>query len=303
MNKTLEYIINAAKDPEKFIAECTAEYLNRIKLVAKNIADNDSIKIVAIAGPSASGKTTTAHILMNELEALGEKTAVLSLDDFYKEAGSLPRLSDGSRDLESVNSLDTVLLKKHFGEIIKTGKTLLPQYDFKTNTRTSIKKAIDVGNRGIVIAEGLHALNPIISDLVPRENIYKIYISVNCSVEDENGIQILTSRQIRLIRRILRDERFRGSDVRETLALWNNVLVGENKYLFPYKDTSDFKITTMQPFEICVYKEPFCSLRSAVDRNTPWYEFFLNTINALEEFPSIDVKFVPENSLIKEFIN
>ena len=288
--------------PEKFIMQCNLEYVNNIESVAKKIADDNDIKIVAIAGPSGSGKTTTAHILENKLEKLDENVEVVSLDDFYLTADKLPVLPDGSTDIESVNSLDIELIKKCFEQIIKSGKASLPRYDFKTKTRIYDAKTIDIGDRGIVIVEGLHALNPLISDLVPRKNIFKIYISVNRSVDDENGVQLLSSRQIRLIRRILRDDRFRGSTATETLHLWNNVIDGESKYLYGFKNTADVKLYTFHPYELGVYRERFGKMRNGVNKNAPCYDYFIRTANALERFEVIDSNLVPENSLIREFI-
>lgn len=303
MKSTLKQINDAAKrNPEGFINECDIEYSQEIAATAEHIAKDDNIKIVAIAGPSASGKTTTAHLMCRRLEELGERTAVLSLDDFYNLEENLPRLADGSADIESVYSLDIELIKKCFTEIIKTGSTVMPAYDFRTRTRIEDAKRLEIGGHGIVVVEGLHALNPVITDLVPRENIYKIYITVNRSVDGENGIQLLSSRQIRLVRRILRDEQFRGADVRETLLLWNNVIEGETKHLYPFKKTADIMFTTFHPYEICVYKERFCRLRDTVNRNVPWYDYFIKTANALEMFNEIPQSLVPENSLIREFI-
>ncbi len=232
MINTLELINNWARtNTQQFICECEKEYKDRIDSLAKVIADNDDIKIVAIAGPSGSGKTTTAHLLCEQLHKYDEKTAVVSLDDFYLPYGELPLLPDGSVDIESVNALDTALIKQCFDDIIKRGETHLPHYDFKTRSRSVEKQHINVGERGIIIVEGLHAMNPAIADLVDRKNIFKIYISVNTPVEFENGEQLLSSRQIRLIRRILRDDRFLGATPNDSLKLWNNVQEGASKYL------------------------------------------------------------------------
>lgn len=302
MKRTLEAINEAAKDPVRFIKECTEEYREEIVSVADKISENSDIKIIAMAGPSAAGKTTTAHILMRELEKRGHSIIVVSLDDFYKKREELPVLPDGSFDIESVDSIDTELVKKHFGEIVRCGKTSLPRYDFKTKGRIENDRTVELGENGIVIFEGLHALNPRICGTVPENNLYKIFICLDKSVEDSDGKQVLTGRQIRLVRRVIRDDRHRGADIKETLTLWNNVLEGEVKYLFPYKDTADSKIRTMQPFEICVYKDAFCRLRSGVTRNTPWYEYFIDTVNTVEQFSSIDASLIPDDSLIKEFI-
>ncbi len=288
--------------PEEFITECNREYLDNIAGIAKRIEADDDIKIVAIAGPSGSGKTTTAHILQDCLENLDESVAVVSLDDFYLSAEKLPILPDGSADIESVNSLDIVLIKECFEQIIKCGKTSLPHYDFKTKSSIRNAKTLDIGQKGIVIVEGLHAMNPLISDLVPRKNIFKIYISVNRSVEDDNGVQLLSSRQIRLIRRVLRDDRFRGATATETLHLWNNVIDGERKYLYCFKDTADIQLVTFHPYELGVYREHFGKMRGTVNKNAPCYDYFIKTANALERFAGIKETLVPDNSLIREFI-
>ncbi len=292
----------AQQSPEEFIKDCNKEYLENIINIARRIEADDDIKIVAIAGPSGSGKTTTAHILQEKLKSLGETVEVVSLDDFYLPADKLPILPDGSTDIESVNSLDISLIKECFDEIIKDGKTSLPIYDFKTKTSTHFAKPIDIGHKGIVIVEGLHAMNPLISDLVPRKNIYKIYISVNRSVDDQNGVQLLSSRQIRLVRRVLRDDKFRGATATETLHLWNNVIDGERKYLYCFKDTADIQLVTFHPYELGVYRERFGKMRSTVNKNAPCYDYFIKTANALERFVAIDSSLVPKNALIREFI-
>lgn len=292
----------AQKNPNEFIQICDAEYLNTVTEIAQKIANDDDIIIVAIAGPSGSGKTTTAHLLRKTLENLGETTAVVSLDDFYLSAEKLPILPDGSRDIESVNSLDIPLINQCFNQIINSGTAYLPRYDFKSKKRIPNANLLNIGSHGIVIVEGLHAMNPLIADLVPRKNIFKIYISVNSSVEDENGVQMLSSRQIRLIRRVLRDEQFRGSTPTETLHLWNNVIDGERKYLYCFKNTADVQLVTFHPYELGVYKEHFCKMRNDVGKNAPCYNYFIDTVNALERFAKIDSKSVPENSLIREFI-
>ena len=303
MVNTLNEINKMAKEcPEEFIKACNSEYINNITDIAKRIESNNDIKIIAIAGPSGSGKTTTAHILQDELEEIGETTAVVSLDDFYLPADKLPLLPDGSLDIESVNSLDIDLIKGCFEQIIKRGTADLPKYDFKTKSRVPNATQLNIGNHGIVIVEGLHAMNPLIADLVPSKNILKIYISVNRSVDDDNGVQMLSSRQIRLIRRVLRDDRFRGATATETLHLWNNVIDGEQKYLYCFKDTADILLATFHPYELGVYRERFGKMRSTVHKNAPCYDYFIKTANALERFAVIDSALVPDNSLIREFI-
>ncbi len=301
LNSVLE-INDAAKTPQKLIEISENRYIDEVYSAAKRIADDDRIKIVSLAGPSGSGKTTTAHILCKRLEELGEKTIVVSLDDFYLSNDKLPILEDGTRDIESVNALNIPLIKKCFSEIITTGKTMLPRFDFSKKISITEDRLADIGERGIIIAEGLHALNPLITDLVSRENIFKMYISVNCSIEDAFGEQLLTSRQLRLVRRTLRDNVFRGSSVNDTLSLWNGVVEGERKYLYCFKNTADVMIKTLHPYEPCVYRDDFLKLKSQVNPKAFGYEYFLRTAAAIEKFVPLNCGFVPENSLIREFI-
>ena len=302
MLNSLSEINMASLNPSEFIKTAEKNYLKEVYDAAKRIADNDSIKIVSLAGPSASGKTTTAHILCERLKIIGEKPIVVSLDDFYYPPDKLPILPDGKRDYESVNSLNLELIKKCFTEIITFGKTMLPKYDFLVKKSIPEHTLADITDNGIVIVEGLHALNPIITDLVPKENIFKIYISVNCSINDDFGEQMLSSRQIRRVRRTLRDKIFRDSSVENTLKLWNGVVEGERKYLYCFKNTADAHIRTLHHFEPCVYRDKFVSLKNEINENTVCYEYFMRTIAAIEKFKSLPMSVVPENSLIREFI-
>ena len=302
MINSLNEINLASNNPNEIIKKAEKNYLGEVYDAAKRIADDDRIKIVSLAGPSASGKTTTAHILCKRLEMIGEKPIVVSLDDFYYPPEKLPVLPNGSKDFESVNALNIELIKKCFSEIIAYGKTWLPKYDFNFKKSIPNHRLADITDNGIIIVEGLHALNPLITDLVPRENIFKAYISVNCSIEDNFGEQLLSSRQIRLVRRILRDRIFRDTTVENTLRLWNGVVEGERKYLYRFKNSADAQIRTLHVYEPCVYRDEFLKLKSEVSKDTVCYEYFLRTVNAIEKFSSIDKKFVPHNSLIREFI-
>ena len=303
MKSTLQTINEyALNDPAGLVEKAENHYDREITETAQRIADDDSLKIVAIAGPSASGKTTTAHILSEKLQNLGEQTEVVSLDDFYLPTEQLPLTEDGKYDIESVKALDRELMKKCFGEIINTGKTELPKYVFAEKRRILSARSIDISGRGIVIVEGLHALNPVITDLVPRKNIFKAYISVNRSVLDDNGDILLTSRQIRLMRRVLRDRIFRGSSVNETLALWKGVVEGEKKYLYCFKDTADVLIKTLHIYEPCLYRNDFCALCDETQNITDCRDYFLKTAEAVRKFVPLDEALIPHNSLIREFI-
>lgn len=303
MKNTLQHINELAlNDPSALVLEAENAYIEEINNIAKVIAENDDLKIVSIAGPSASGKTTTAHILRDRLNQLGESTEVVSLDDFYLPTENLPILEDGTRDIESVAALDINLINRCFNEIIRCGKTLLPRYVFAEKRRIPDARQVDISKRGIIIAEGLHAINPLITSCVPRKNIFKAYISVNSPIKDVSGKKILSSRQIRLARRVLRDRSYRGASVNETLALWNGVVEGEQKNLYCFKDEADVQIKTLHYYEPCVYKDEFLNLKNEITETSPCREYFLRTAAGLEEFVSLKRSFVPDGSLIREFI-
>lgn len=303
MKNTLQVINDfALNSPRELIARAERHYDRELSEIAKRISEDDDIKIVALAGPSASGKTTTAHILREKLRELDEETEIISLDDFYLPIDSLPLLEDGTRDIESVNALDIPLINKCFNEIIRTGKTVLPKFKFSTKERIINAREIDLSGRGIAIVEGLHALNPLITDLVPSKNIFKAYISVNRGIVNEDGSRLLSSRQIRLARRVLRDRTFRGTPVNETLSLWQGVVEGEEKYLYCFKDTADVQIKTLHIYEPCLYRNEILSLKDEISEDAPLKDYFLKTAAALERFVPIDISLVPPDSLITEFV-
>lgn len=299
---TVSEINKASKEPERFIDECERRYRKEIEKTAEIIAADDRIKIVALAGPSGAGKTTTAHILCDELLKRGETPFVVSLDDFYLSEKDLPRLPDGRADVESVHALNIGLMKKCFGEIIATGKTLLPRYDFAGKTSIRNGRQMDISNKGIAIVEGLHALNPIITDLVPSENIFKIYISVNSSIYDDFGNQLLSSRQIRLVRRIIRDIEFRGTSVEQTLEFWKGVVEGERKYLYCFKNRAHIQLKTLHHYEPCIYCNEIKELFKQVSADAPCYDYLKKTVCAMKNFKAMETDNIPNDSLIREFI-
>ena len=303
MNNTIQTIKNEIlQNPQKLIAHAEEDYENEIRAIAETISRNDDIKIVSIAGPSASGKTTTAHILCDMLRKMQEKTEVVSLDDFYLDDEHLPLLPDGRQDIESVNALDKERIRTCLSEVIASGRTVLPKFEFAQRRQNPNAREIALSKKGILIVEGLHAINPVITELVPRKNIFKLYISVNRPIRSEFETTLLSSSQIRLIRRILRDRVFRGTAAAETLKLWSGVVEGERKYLYCFKPEADLHVKTLHLYEPCVYRDKFLPLVAGIDPDTPCYDYFIKTARALEQFPALDDSNIPAHSLIREFI-
>ena len=285
-----------------FISRCEKRYREEIGAIVDSIKNDDSKKIIMIAGPSGSGKTTTAHILCERLELIGKTTSVVSLDDFYLNRENAPLDEEGNPDFETVHSLDIPEINRCFEQVLETGVSMMPVFDFVTGKRKEERKKVDISGGGLLIVEGLHALNPLLSEQLPKENIFKIYISVSTSIFDDDMSVLLTSRQMRLIRRMSRDSIYRNTTPQQTYDMWERVFLGEQKYLYGFKPTADRIIATLHDYEPCIFKDRVLSLLSLISPESEDYEYVLSTINALEKFVSADESAVPEDSLIREFI-
>ncbi len=298
----LQFIVeNALNDKENFIEKSEKRYKNIIASVCEKInADNDK-EIVMLAGPSGSGKTTTANKIKEKLETMGHKAYTVSLDDFYKNIGEGPKNEDGSYDFESVDSLDLDLIHKCLQELITESRSELPLFDFMTGRRKKEKNLIELKKGDVIIVEGLHALNPRITDTLPHKNLFKIYISVSSRIYDGEKI-ILNKRNLRFIRRMVRDFQFRNSSVEHTYSLWGAVMAGEDKYLFPFKENADMFINSIHVYEPCAFKDVATELLSTVEKTSENYESSQRLISALSRFPSIKKDDVPQSSLLREFL-
>ncbi len=302
VNNTLEYIIEKAANPESFVTECEEKYNNKIKKIAKDIAESERTEIVMLAGPSSSGKTTTAKKLCQALFDLGIKSHTVSLDDFYLNNEDSPRFPDGTPDYETVEALDIPCFEKTMAELIVKGCALMPEFDFLTGKRKEKYNELKLGGKDVIIVEGLHALNPAITEHLPKDRLLKIYISISSRIYDKNQNIVLNKRNIRFIRRMVRDYKFRGNSVEETFKMWITVRYGEDAYLFPFKDNADIKINTIHLYETCVLKDLAADLLMQVSKDSEFYKESQRLIRSLYKFPKIDSSFVPKDSLLREFI-
>ena len=299
---TLSKINNLAKnDPATLVKYAEDRYDRELNSLAEKIFNNNEYKIVLIAGPSGSGKTTTAHIIKNKLLNLGKSAEVISLDHFFLPMDKMPLQENGEKDFESVYSLDIDEIHRCFKELIEKGKTLMPDFSFENFSKTG-ERPIDISNGGILIVEGLHALNNILTDELNKNNLLKIYISVNQTVFDDEGKRLLSSRQLRLIRRMSRDFLYRNTSAVKTLNLWTSVVRGEEKYLYCFKDIADIKLVTFHCYEPCLFKNIIIDLLKDLPKDADNYNYVMEAKKSLERFYSIDAELIPENSLISEFI-
>ncbi len=289
------------ENAESLIRKSEETYIKIVETICEKVNSDVEKKIVMIAGPSGSGKTTTANKIKEKLENMGHKAYTVSLDDFYKNKGEGPMNPDGTYDFESVEALDVELIHKCFRELIEQSESELPVFDFMTGRRSEKTNRIRLEKDDVIIVEGLHALNPKISAALPRENLFEIYISVASRFYDGDEI-LLGKRNLRFIRRMVRDFQFRNSPVENTYSLWPQVMAGEDKYLFPYKDNADMIFNTTHAYEPCVFKNIATELLCGVDKESKNYENAQMLISALSRFPAIDESFVPEDSLLREFL-
>lgn len=301
-NNTLEYIRDAAKEPLKFTEECENRYNNKIKCIAEEIASSGRTEIVMIAGPSSAGKTTSAEKLREDLLQLGLNSHTVSLDDFYVDNRDAPRFPDGTPDYETVDALDIACFQKSMTDIIEKGEAELPEFDFLNGRRKLCRKHIEVSEKDVIIVEGLHALNPKITEHLPQGRLLKIYINLSTRIYDKDGNTVLTKRNMRFVRRMVRDNKFRGNSVEKSYEMWLSVRYGEDAYLFPFKDNADIKLNTIHLYEPCVLKDEAIKLLGEINKTSQFYKEAQHLIGSLSRFPSIESNIVPDNSLLREFI-
>lgn len=298
---TYKKINNLALEPEAFLSRCSEQYHSCVDSVAERIFADANKKIVMLAGPSSSGKTTTASILSQDINQLGGRAYTVSLDDFYHPHSiGYPLDENGKPDYECVEALDIELLHSKLGELVEKGKSELPVFDFKSGERINNAKRIELCKNDIIIVEGLHALNPVITDTLSAENLFRIYVSVSTRVYEDDGSVLLSKRDLRFVRRMVRDFRFRSTSVERTFEIWQSVMRGEDKYLFPFEQLADVKLDSFHPCEPCVFAKRAIRLLSGV-KNPEYAEKSELLSNKLGLFRNTDYTLLPADSLLREF--
>lgn len=283
------------------IQMCEAYQEKRIAQVADEIkADGKNIRLVLIAGPSSSGKTTFSQRLSVQMRVNGLRPIPISLDNFFKERKDTPLLPDGSYDFESIDALDLELFNGQMEQLLKGKEVELPYYNFKTGHREYRGQKISLGDDGVLVVEGIHGLNERLSQRVRRRNKIKIYISALTPLSFDDYNRIPTT-DMRLLRRMVRDSQFRSHNALETIRNWHKVRAGEEKNIFPFSEEADIMFNTTLIYELAVFKKYAVPLLKKIPRDVPEYTYARTFLDMLGIVESIDDEAIPNNSIIREF--
>lgn len=290
----------AIKDPEKLIYKSELYYYSQLHEAMASIV-NENRRIVLLSGPSASGKTTTSHKLKDRLVELGVGARVLSMDNFFRGIDQYPLLPNGTRDMETIETLDLPLINEKFQELLETGVSDFPVFDFVTQS-CNRTQPIRLGKSEVLIMEGIHALNPSVLSAVDPKEIFRIYLSVRTKFVCEDQ-DILRPSEIRLLRRMVRDSLFRNYSPLRTVDYWDHVVASEKVNIDPYRDEVDFKMDTTLDYEVCVWHGLLNSKLQELDLSKLENHKSMNSvIEGLNMFHTLATNQIPEKSLLREFI-
>jgi uridine kinase len=273
----------------------------RISDIADRIFQQKSAKVVLIAGPSSSGKTTTSKKLALQLQAIGYKPKVISLDSYYLGRTETPRDENGNYDYECLEALNIELLNENLVDLFSGKEIMLPSYDFHNGVSFFKGDKMILDENDILIMEGIHGLNEKLTPLVPKEKKFKVYISALTQLNLDDHNRIATSDN-RLIRRIVRDSRYRGKSASDTIAMWDSVQKGERLHIFPFQNNADAMLNTALDYELAVlkvYAEPLLRCVSPLQREYAEATRLLQFLNCFSTIPATSV---PGDSIIREFI-
>lgn len=287
---------------EQMIQLSEAHYNSQISRIADEIAlKKKNVKIILIAGPSSSGKTTTSKKLEIYLRSQGISTHQISIDDYFKNRDETPVDKDGNFDFETIKALDLKLFNKDLEKLLKKEKVLLPEFNFIKGIKEYKNKYLQLKDNDIIIIEGLHALNDELTKNIQRESKYKIYISplTQLNIDNHNRVH---STDIRKLRRITRDNKYRGLGAQETLEMWDKIRKGEEQFIYPYQDNVDCMINSSLLYEIGILKTYVEPLLFLVDEESEFYPEALRLINFLRNFLPMPSDNVPRDSILREFI-
>lgn len=273
----------------------------KIASIAEQIAHRQGTRVVLIAGPSSSGKTTFCKRLSIQLVTCGIKPIQISLDDYFVDRHLTPKDENGEYDYESVHALNIPLLNEQLQQLFEGKNIELPKYNFQTGKSEKSGKRLQLGDNQVLVLEGIHALNPELTAQIPQEQKFHIYISALTTIllDDHNYIRTTDNR---LLRRIIRDYKYRGVNAQETIHRWPSVRAGENKWIFPYQENADVMFNTAMLFELAVIKQQAEPLLDLVPENCPEYAKAYRLRTFLDYIQPIPNRALPPTSLLREFL-
>ena len=273
----------------------------KIAQIADKIAANKNVKMVLIAGPSSSGKTTFAQRLGLQLKINGLKPVTISVDNYFVEREDTPRDEKGEYDFENIEAIDLELFNKHLTALLKGETIECPEFDFTVGTKRYKGKTMHLAEDEILVIEGIHCLNDKLTSQISKDHKYKVYIS-DLTVLNMDRLNRISTTDSRLIRRIVRDYQFRNYSAEHTLDSWAKVNRGERRNIFPYQETADSIFNTSLIYEIAALKDIALPLLEAIPQEKKEHAEAVRLINILKYFESIPSEYIPANSLLKEFL-
>ena len=273
----------------------------KISQIADTIAEKKNIKVVLIAGPSSSGKTTFCKRLSVQLLASGVKPVQISLDDYFVNRHETPKDENGELDYESIYALNIPLINEQFNALFRGEEVELPKYNFQTGTSEKSGKKLHLEENNVLVVEGIHALNPLLTEQIANEKKFKIYASALTTILLDNHNYIPTTDN-RLLRRIVRDYKYRGCSAEETIHRWPSVRAGENKWIFPYQEQADVMFNTAMLFELAVIKPQAEEVLEQVPENCEEYAEAYRLRKFLKYFAPLPFRDLPPTSLLREFL-
>ena len=280
-----------------------SEALQEKKLakIAEDIAQRKGVKLVLLAGPSSSGKTTSCKRLSIQLAVNGLKPLQISLDDYFVDRDKTPKDENGEYDFESIYALNLDLLNDQFNALFRGEEVDLPKYDFPSGKSIKSGKKLKLEPNNVLVVEGIHALNPELTAHIPEEQIYRVYASALTTILLDNHNYIPTTDN-RLLRRIIRDYKYRGVSAQETIHRWPSVRAGENKWIFPFQENADAMLNTAMLYELSVLKMQAEPLLQQVPENCEEYAEAYRLLKFLKYFKGIPYNNLPPTSLLREFL-
>ena len=273
----------------------------KIAKIAEDIANRQGVKLVLLAGPSSSGKTTSCKRLSIQLAVNGLKPLQISLDDYFVDRDRTPKDDNGEYDFESIYALNLDLLNEQFNALFRGEEVELPKYDFPSGKSVKSGKKLKMEPNNVLVVEGIHALNPELTAHIPQEQIYRVYASALTTILLDNHNYIPTTDN-RLLRRIIRDYKYRGVSAQETIHRWPSVRAGENKWIFPYQENADAMFNTAMLYELSVIKMQAEPLLQQVPENCEEYAEAYRLLKFLKYFKGIPYNNLPPTSLLREFL-